>query len=826
MRLSNKSYPFGGHMHSRLHFFICHSLLLIMAAILSCANAEEIDLSQAVIVTPSNNSLIFAKSVNVLLEEVSHRTGIHLKVLHKLPRHTAAILILDHSKSINEFTKPFSSALNGLAEPGREGFRIMVATTLPPTVIILGQDDRGVLYGIGRFLRKATLQNGRIAVPMNLSKSSTPRYEIRGHQLGYRPKTNAYDAWSINQFDQYIREIALFGANSIEIMPPRTDDDSTSRHMKMPAMDMMAAQSRIAASYGLDVWIWYPNLAADYLKTETVRQELAEREQIFRRLPRIDALFVPAGDPGELHPDVLFAWLEKVAVLLIKYHPQAKIWVSPQAFRVKQEWFDSFYRHVNQKYSWFGGVVFGPWVKTPLPELRKIVRADIPIRHYPDITHSLSCQYPVPMWDLAFAMTLGRECYNPRPLAEKKIHNVQAPFCNGSISYSEGINDDVNKFIWSDQDWDPQTPAIETLRDMARLFISPDFYEAIAQGWMALEANWYGPLLTNIQPAITLQQWQNMEKQAPAAVRSNYRFQMGLLRACYDVYIQRRLLHETELENNARDLLYQAVKLGPDQAMVQAESILLSARENPVAPELRQHCWDLADSLLKNIGSQLSIDKHGAMSGRGNFMDNIDIPLNDAVWLLSRFKAIKAAGGAPQKLKMIGELLQRTNPGPGGFYDKMGTAASFGRVQPQHDPVQDPGGLDTSQLHFGISLTGEEWIREVVAKGFSGQATPLAWASQIGTIYDQPLRVHYRDLDANSLYRLRVCYTGRFRAKMKLTADEEFILHDYMETGKQPIYEFDVPRKATADGQVDFVFSCAEGERGSQVTEMWLMRIQ
>lgn len=55
----------------------------------------------------------------------------------------------------------------------------------------------------------------------------------------------------------------------------------------------------------------------------------------------------------------------------------------------------------------------------PLEGIRKIVDADIPIRRYPDITHSLSSQYPIPKWDLAWAITLGRECINPRPVDEK-----------------------------------------------------------------------------------------------------------------------------------------------------------------------------------------------------------------------------------------------------------------------------------------------------------------------------------------------------------------------------------------------------------------------
>ncbi len=45
--------------------------------------------------------------------------------------------------------------------------------------------------------------------------------------MGYRPKNNTLDAWEPAQFEQYIRELAFFGADSIEILPPRTDDELT-----------------------------------------------------------------------------------------------------------------------------------------------------------------------------------------------------------------------------------------------------------------------------------------------------------------------------------------------------------------------------------------------------------------------------------------------------------------------------------------------------------------------------------------------------------------------------------------------------------------------
>ena len=45
---------------------------------------------------------------------------------------------------------------------------------------------------------------------------------MRGHQTSYRPKTNSYDAWTVDMWEQYIRDLAVFGANSYELIPPRS----------------------------------------------------------------------------------------------------------------------------------------------------------------------------------------------------------------------------------------------------------------------------------------------------------------------------------------------------------------------------------------------------------------------------------------------------------------------------------------------------------------------------------------------------------------------------------------------------------------------------
>jgi hypothetical protein len=205
---------------------------------------------------------VLLRSIEVLQSEVEKRSGIKLLVAKKLPKSGSSIVI-SLEKDIAKLPETYRNALAALPATKAEGLKILVIKNTN-TVLVVGNDARGILFGVGRLLRKMLIKPGSITLPADLALSTSPTYPVRGHQLGYRPKTNAYDAFTVARFDQYIRELALFGANTIEILPPRTDDDSTSRHMKVPAAKMIVEQSRICKEYGLDVSIWYPNMGKDY----------------------------------------------------------------------------------------------------------------------------------------------------------------------------------------------------------------------------------------------------------------------------------------------------------------------------------------------------------------------------------------------------------------------------------------------------------------------------------------------------------------------------------------------------------------------------------
>jgi len=313
----------------------------------------------------------------------------------------------------------------------------------------------------------------------------------------------------------------------------------------------------------------------------------------------------------------------------------------------------------DQKPEWLDGVVFGPQVETTLAKLRQEVPARYPIRQYPDITHSKSCQYPVPGWDRAYSDTEGRECINPRPEGYAKIFRELSPYSVGFITYSEGCNDDFNKVLWSSLGWNPEMKVEQIAREYGRYFIGAKDGDEFARGLLALEQNWAGRLLTNSAVDETLALFQTLEKQATPQEKLSWRFQEGLYRAYYDGYIRARLIYETRLEQEAIDVLKNAKDAGTVATLDRAEKILDKAKTEPVATELRARVFELAEALFQSIHMQLSVPRYQAISvGRGANLDEIDKPLNHAPNMKNRFDEIRKLPTESERLQAIADLVQ------------------------------------------------------------------------------------------------------------------------------------------------------------------------
>jgi hypothetical protein len=780
----------------------------------SLGEVGPVDLTGATIVTPSTLAVPERTAVRVLVEEIEKRTTVRLPVASEWPAGTVPVI------GIGPLATASGWATAGLRDappdrPGAEGYRIIVDTTrrAAPTVLVLGADPRGVLFGAGRLLRELQMTRGTVQVPGTLSIVSTPQVALRGHQLGYRPKTNSYDAWDVPMWEQYIRDLAIFGTNAIELIPPRSDDAADSPHFPLPQMQMMVEMSRIADEYGLDVWVWYPALDKDYADPKQVDFAIKEWTDVLSKLPRVDAVFVPGGDPGHTEPRHLMALLEKQTANLRRYHPKLQMWMSPQGFT--KEWMDQFYQILQTEPTWLTGVVFGPQVRDRLTVLRGRVPTRYRIRHYPDITHSLRAQYPVQDWDVAHALTSQREQINPRPIDEAVIFRHAQPYTSGFITYSEGCNDDVNKVVWSALGWDPQSDVLQVLREYSRYFLGPRYTDSFAQGVLALERNWRGPLAANASVYATLEQFQAMERAASPADLRNWRFQQALYRAYYDAHVRSRLLHETAIEERALERLRVAKDGESREALADAARILDEAQVRP-SPEWRQRVYMLAEALFQSIRQQLSVERYGAIAvGRGATLDSFETPLNNRGWLTARFTEAAALASEAERLAAIKRIVHWTDPGEGGFYDDLGNPAQQPHLVSGLSFAEDPQRFESPLTGFGYA---PDWR--------------LSWMTHAESLWDTPLKMRYSGLDRTARYRVRIVYAGDVfssNSLIRLVANETYQIHPFIKK-ELPIkpMEFDVPVEATRGGELTLTFSGTQGlggsGRGNQIAEVWLLR--
>ena len=790
----------------------------------TCANA--LDLREAVVVSPPGLSGPAKKAVAMLVEEAEKRTRFRWPEAIAWPASNAPVIAVGPRAELDRLAGAYAAELRSdRGVTAAEGYRVCVKQGHgAPGVFVIGNDARGVLFGVGRLLRELRLQPGSATLPDGLDVATAPKYPLRGHQLGYRPKCNSYDAWDLPAWEQYFRDLAVFGCNAIELIPPRSDDAADSPHFPRPPMEMMVGMSRVAADYGLAVWIWYPAMDRDYSEAKTVEFALKEWSEVFRRLPRIDAVFVPGGDPGHTRPKHLMALLDQQTQNLHRSHPQAQMWVSPQSFN--QAWLDEFLGILNQERpAWLSGVVFGPQVRVSLARLRELVPLQYPIRHYPDITHSRQCEYPVPDWDTAYAVTEARECINPRPEGEAVVFRQTQPGTIGFLTYSEGCNDDVNKTVWSALGWDPDAKVIDILRDYSRYFIGEKFVDDFAQGLLALERDWQGPLLANQGVLNTLAQFQALERAAAPTDLKNWRFQQALFRAYYDACLQRRLINETDLETRAMECLRRARTDGALPAMAAAERILERAVTERVAEDWRLRIFQLAEALFQSIGMQLSVDKYKAIAvDRGASLDTLDYPLNDRLWLQERFAKARRLPSEADRLKAIDEMVEWTNPGPGGFYDDLGNVARQPHLVRGPGFSEDPGCYQSVRVDFEEDLVVDE------PDETPGVARRRSWIDHAESLYDAPLKMRYTGLDPAAHYRVRVVYAGDSRRrKMRLVANDGIEVHPLM---PKPFpfkpAEFPIPAAATASGELTLSWYGEPGlggnGRGCQVSEVWLIK--
>ncbi len=676
----------------------------------------------------------------------------------------------------------------------RDGFDIAVNASC---VAVSASGIRGFIYGFGMFLRKIVSVCGVPALVDDISGVYRPDKAIRGHQVGYRTTPNTYDAWSYEDYRRYYLDMMFFGSNIVEHIPYEKGVSRRNRLMKYDEEEFLAKASEMADEFDLDVSLWHPNNDG-----ETVEQAAERRGRLYETVPRLDVVFPPGGDPGEFYPDEFVLRCKEISKALKKSHPNAQMWPSAQQPHSIPTWGEEFIEEMEKLPEEIDGVIHGPNHAFDLETLRRRLPSKYPIRLYPDITHNVRCEYPVHFdrddWHFALTTGLSRECTNPRPREYRRIHRLTRRYVVGSVSYSEGITDDVNKAVWADMDYNPDCDLRTTLLDYARLFFFGADAEKLADGILSLELNWQCDPAENPTIDRTLETFESLAFDYPF-LNENWRFLQLLMRAKCDWVLRRRRIFELGLIKLAE----KEIRSG---SLENARKILETDFDGEYKKQ-RADITDLAQKLFELIGLQSDVENYCADNWeRGAILETMDLPVTDRKWLLGRMDMAENA-----------ETMQR---------------------------VIDRNKVRSDEYYFSVALNGlaECGVSQTseIYMNFQGDRPDVntgAMPTAMFKVYDNlTFKCKVGGLDYDGDYKLKISFMSKKNAALKghkITANGE-VIYQGAQFGGEADAEFDrlmlapnfetatyvIPKSVIQNGCVDLEFS--EPIMGVMFCEFWI----
>lgn len=517
---------------------------------------------------------------------------------------------------------------------------------------------RGMIFAYSHFLRKCEFKDGKIILTKDISGTYTPEKKIRGHQIGYRTTPNTYDAWDYEQYFQYYLEMMAFTTNTCEHIPYEKGVSNRNCLMKYDEEEFLIEASRLADTVDLDVSLWHPNS-----DDETLEEAVAKRRELYKKVPRIDYLFIPGGDPGEYYADEFIKRTKAISKVLKENHPKALMYPSAQAPHKYNDWGDALIKELEKEPEEIDGLIMGPNHAFPMHELRAKTPQKYPMRFYPDITHNVRCEYPVHFlnddWHYAFASTLSRESVNPRSVEFQTLHRLFSHYTIGSVSYSEGVHDDLNKMVWSLLEFDDTYPLREAVRDYVRYFFYGTDTEYLTDAIFGLEKNWEGDPHNNPSINNTYRAFWELKNDYPT-LSSNWRFLLLYFRACCDKLILERINFEDKLIDEAK---YYLQKFDLSNAKT-----ILNTEYPEFYKNLHKEIFELGEKLFNLIGIQLDVEHyHTDNWERGATLDTIDRPITDKLWLLNRISYCESLPVSEQEA-FITRLLNRNKVASDEYY--------------------------------------------------------------------------------------------------------------------------------------------------------------
>jgi hypothetical protein len=401
------------------------------------------------------------------------------------------------ARVVRDGSAPFTLEL--VIEPGigKEGFRITGGQH--GGVCIVGNDERGALYGVGKFLRASRYEHG--FAPGVWRGVSVPDKPLRGIYFATH-FYNYYQTAPVEDVERYVEELALWGVNSVSVWYDmhhfKGFADPEAAAFRGRLKRILQAARRCGIGVGLMV---IGNEAYDGSPKALRADPRAQRGGFYDvavcpnkpggldyTLKILGELFDWAGD---LDPEYVCIWpydqggcgcdqcrpwgangflkcAENVSGLARKKLPGVKIILSTWMFDAN-EW-QGLKRAFSPKPQW------ADLILTESVGFAREGLAGMPTVGFPEI--SMAGMFP---W--------GGFGASPQPQRFQAAWNAVKDREAGGYPYSEGIFEDINKVVWSQLYWSAVTPVAETLKEYIAYEYSPAVVDEVRKVIATLEQN-------------------------------------------------------------------------------------------------------------------------------------------------------------------------------------------------------------------------------------------------------------------------------------------------------------------------------------------------
>jgi hypothetical protein len=402
---------------------------------------------------------------------------------------------------------------------GPEGFRI--ADGPEGEIRITGSDERGLLYGVGKLLRTSIYQPDGF-VPGRWRGTSVPEKPVRGIYFATHFH-NFYHEAPIADVERYIEDLGLWGFNALIVwfdMHHFTSiNDPAAQAMIRRLRSFLDAAKAVGMSRGLvflanEAYANSPeHLRADWTAghdgyhtepgghyhVELCPSKPGARDLLLRWVEEkleafsdadLDYLWIWPYDQGGCTCGRCSPWgangflamAEPIARSFRRRFPSGKVVLSTW-------YFDHF---TGGEWEGLDKAFAEP------PDWADYVLADEFGDHFPEypLTHGVPGGLPMvgfPEISMYYGPTYAQHCpwggfgANPFPIHLQSLWDQAGASLAGGFPYSEGIFEDINKAICAQFYWQPDKPALETVREYAAFEYSPKVAETVTSAVEMME---------------------------------------------------------------------------------------------------------------------------------------------------------------------------------------------------------------------------------------------------------------------------------------------------------------------------------------------------